>query len=77
MPLTPSQCRAARALIEMTQDELAEAAGMTVNSISSFETGERTPHKANQQKIREALEKAGVIFIDRTPDAGPGVCLKN
>ncbi len=76
MALTPSQCRAARALIDMKQEELAEASGIAVNTIRKFEGGETTPHQSNREKIREAFEKAGVIFIDRTPDAGPGVRLR-
>jgi hypothetical protein len=30
----------------------------------------------NIEKIRKTLEKAGVIFIDRNEDGGPGVRLK-
>jgi len=76
MAITPSQCRAARGLLAWSQDDLADAVDMSVNSISMFELGDRTPHESNRQKIREAFEKAGVIFIDRTPDAGPGVRLR-
>ncbi len=30
----------------------------------------------NIEKIQKTLEKAGVIFIDRNEDGGPGVRLK-
>ncbi len=76
MSLTPEQCRAARALLNWSQPDLAEAVDMTQKTITSFETGTRTPHPNNLAAIRAALEEAGVIFIDEDKTAGPGVRLR-
>lgn len=75
MPLLPSQCRAARALLNWTQADLAEKADIAINTVKFFEMGERVPQKANRQKMREVLEAAGVEIIERN-HAGPGARLK-
>src|SRR6516164_7304073 len=41
--MTPAQCRAARALIDMSQAELARAAVMPVSIIADFEAGVSEP----------------------------------
>ena len=52
MSLTPDQLRAARALLNISQDELARGAGVAVTSIRQFELGAT----ANlQQKTENAL----------------------
>ncbi len=67
--LTPEDVRAARALIQWSQAELAEAAGVGVSTIADFEKGSRTPITNNLGAIRRAFENAGVRF---TP-AGPTI----
>lgn len=71
------QCRAARDLLEWQQKDLAEAAGVTLPTISNFETGTRLPHPNNLAAIRAALEKAGVKFIDAGKSGGVGVRLND
>jgi transcriptional regulator with XRE-family HTH domain len=61
--------RAARALIQWSQAELAEAAGVGVSTIADFEKGSRTPIANNLGPVRRAFEGAGVRF---TP-AGPTI----
>ena len=39
MPLTPDQLRAARALLNISQDDLAKESGVAVTSIRQFELG--------------------------------------
>ncbi len=75
MPLLPSQCRAARALLNWTQADLAAKAGVAVNTVKFFEMGERTPQEANRKKMRDVLETAGVEFIERGK-GGPGARLR-
>lgn len=75
MILSPSQCRAARAMIEMTQAQLAEASSVSLRSIIHFEKGERTPVPNNLSAIKEALEAAGIEFIPEN-GSGPGLRLK-
>ncbi len=75
MPLTASQCRGARAMLDWTQMDLAEKSDVDVNTIRNFENGKHTPHDSNRRKIREALEKGGIEFIDRG-NGGPGARLR-
>ena len=73
--MTPAQCRAGRALIEMDQSVLARAAGVSRNVIINFEKGYRVPTQSNLAAIRRSLERAGVIFVDENEE-GPGVRLR-
>jgi predicted transcriptional regulator len=72
-PITPAQCRAARALVDMEQAELARRAVVSRNVIIDFEGGSRTPMANNLSAIRSALEAAGVEFTDGDE---PGVKLR-
>jgi transcriptional regulator with XRE-family HTH domain len=47
--------RAARESREMTQLEVAIAAGVSINSIRLWETGGVRPNSENERKLREAL----------------------
>jgi transcriptional regulator with XRE-family HTH domain len=73
--MTPAQCRAARAIIEMTQPELAQAAGFGLSSIVDFERDRRIVSRQAVERMREALESAGVEFIAEN-GGGPGVRLR-
>jgi len=64
MSFSPAQCRAARALIDMSQVQLAEAAGVSSRTILDFEAGKRQPIKATLAAIQRALETAGVEFTN-------------
>ena len=72
--ITPRQCRAARALLDITQPELAEAAGLGLSTIVDFEKSRRDVSRAAVVALQRALEKAGVRFIGKD-DGGPGVRL--
>ena len=72
-----AQARAARALIGWSQTKLAETAGVAVSTINEFETG--APNRiANEalDKMRAALEAAGVVFIPKNGGGGIGVRLR-
>jgi transcriptional regulator with XRE-family HTH domain len=73
--MNPSQCRAARALINLTQPRLAEAAGVGLSTIVDFEKQRRTVSIEAQAAIQRALEDAGVEFIPEN-GGGPGVRLR-
>ena len=73
--MTPAQCRAARALIGMTQPELATAAGLGLSTIVDFEKERRIVSTAAQIRMREALEEAGVEFMAEN-GGGAGVRLR-
>jgi transcriptional regulator with XRE-family HTH domain len=63
MTISPDQCRAARGLFAMSRQELANASGVSLRTITSFEdTTDRTPTAANLAAIRTALQRLGVVF---------------
>jgi transcriptional regulator with XRE-family HTH domain len=78
MLLTASQIRAARALLEWTQPQLAEASGLSLMSIRRMEgqSGPSQRSAGNVEAVRKALDDAGVMFLSADDTAGPGVRLK-
>jgi DNA-binding XRE family transcriptional regulator len=73
---TPDQLRAARALIGMSQADLALKVGMSTKTIKRAEGSGSPPASASAvAAIRATLEKAGVIFLDPNGD-GAGVRLR-
>lgn len=73
--MTPGQCRAARALLNLEQSEIADRAGIARATIIDFEKGQRVPRLATIEAIRTAFESAGVEFIAEN-GGGAGVRLK-
>lgn len=73
--ITPGQCRAARALLDITQPQLADLAGLGLSTIVDFEKSRRDISRDAAEAIQGALETAGVTFIGRS-GAGPGVRLR-
>ena len=60
----PGQCRAARALIGWSQDDLARESGVTKKSIADFERGAvAKPQPRTMRDLRAAFEGAGLEFI--------------
>ena len=72
--ISPEQGRAARALLDMTQPDLASKAGLGLSTIVDFERARRNVSAEAIQAIRLALETAGIEFIDEN-GGGPGVRL--
>lgn len=63
MLISPNQCRAARGLFAMSRQELANASGVSLRTISSFEdASDRLPTAANLAAIQTALQRLGVVF---------------
>ena len=73
--MTPAQCRAARALLNLSQDDLAKASAVAKATIAAFELGLRQPYARTMQAIIAALEAAGVVFLPENGN-GPGVALR-
>jgi transcriptional regulator with XRE-family HTH domain len=73
--LTVEQSRAARGLLNWSQNQLADAANIGRATIRRFEAGRRTPIPNNLAAIRRALEDAGVEFISAKGGKGVGVRL--
>jgi len=74
--VTPEQCRAARALLAWSQQQLASAARVAIVTVQQFEIGRSQPRRATLDVIRRAFEAAGVEFIDEN-GGGQGVRLRN
>ncbi len=62
--MTPEQCAAARALLGWDQSKLASQAGVTRQTISSFERGAHMLRQASSDGVEAALIAAGIEFID-------------
>ena len=73
--ITPSQCRAARGLLDWTQQELADAARIGVATVRLFEGDAAESRQATLAVLRQAFELAGVEFIAEN-GGGPGVRLR-
>ncbi len=77
-PLIAAQCRAARGLLNWSQDTLAEASKVGISTVGDFERERRTPCNHLLRDIRSALESAGIEFIAENGGGpeGPGVRLR-
>ena len=75
MEITPAQCRAARALLNWSQDQLETAAKVARKTIADFEREVRRTYARTLEALRAALEAAGVEFIPEN-GGGAGVRLR-
>ena len=73
--ITPEQCRAARALLRWSQQDLAEKSGVGIVTVHQLEAGTNQPRRATIDVVIRAFEAAGIEFIDEN-GGGPGVRLK-
>ena len=76
--LTGEQIRAARALLRWEQKDLAQASGVSEQTIIRLEKmiGQVSGQIGTVQAIKDALETGGVDFIPEN-GGGPGVRLRN
>lgn len=74
--MTPATCRAARALIGLSQAGFAGRVGVTPLSIRNYEAGKSDPAHSTWQRMKTVLERAGVVFIDEGDGMGPGARLR-
>ena len=65
----------ARAALNWTVRELAEATGLHRNTITNIEVGRYTGDQKSLERIKLVLKKAGVEFVDEN-GGGPGVRLR-
>lgn len=73
--VTPAQCRAARGLLDWSQQDLASQAEIGIVTVRQIEAGVGEPRRATLVVVRQAFERAGVEFIDEN-GGGPGVRLR-
>lgn len=74
--ISVEQIRGARAMLGMTQAELAKLAGMSVTGLNNLERRLSDPKASTLRSVQTALEEAGVEFIPES-GGGAGVRLRN
>jgi transcriptional regulator with XRE-family HTH domain len=78
--LSAAQIRAARGLLDWTQEDLAEKSKLSAQTIKRMEgaLGPGRSTDANVEAVRRALEAAGIVFLSpkENRDGGAGVRLK-
>ena len=70
--ISAEQCRAARGLLDWSQQDLADRAGVGIVTVRQVEAGVKKPRRATLDVIRRAFEQAGVDFLDEN-GGGAGV----
>lgn len=73
--MIPAQCRGARALLGLTQPQLAKSAGVGLSTVVDFEKERRQVSADTLNAIKCALEAAGIDFLAEN-GGGPGVRLR-
>lgn len=72
--ITSRQVRAARALLNWTQETLADKALVALTSLKRLESENGLPVREDtREQVRRALEAGGIVFI--ASDRGRGVLL--
>ncbi len=65
--ITIEQCRAARGLLNWTQQDLADASDLSKTAINNFEKGNSSIKMDSIQAVRQAFEQSDIEFL---PNAG-------
>lgn len=73
--ITGPQCRAGRALVEVTRTKLAVRSGVDEDAIEKFERKLQYLDPGMVEALQSALEALGAVFIDEN-GGGIGVRLK-
>lgn len=73
LPISPEQCRAARAMLSWSQDYLAKAASVSRSTVADFERGVRVPVPNNIAAMKSVFEQAGIEFLPEQGGKGAGV----
>jgi DNA-binding transcriptional regulator YiaG len=70
--ITPTECRTARMLLNLSPADLARSAGISVGALQIFETGYGPDKPAIALAVQRALEQVGVEFTSGGVRAEPG-----
>jgi len=71
-----SALKAGRALAALRQEELAAQAGVSRQMVMRVEKADRSVAASRLQRIRAALERAGVVVLPETDSRGPAVAIR-
>ena len=72
--ITARQSRAARALLGLTQETLADRARISLTALKRLESANGLDvYETTRDEVRRALEAAGIVFL--STDKGQGVLL--
>jgi transcriptional regulator with XRE-family HTH domain len=74
--MTPAHCRAARGLLNWSQQQLADRARVSRATVAHYETGTANVQPNNVLGMQRALEEAGIEFILQN-GGGPGIRLRH
>lgn len=69
MALFPEQCRAARGLLNWSQERLATAAGVSRSTIKDFECHRHALNRGSKELVLEAFMRSGVELMFDGVDA--------
>lgn len=64
--ITIEQIKAARAMLDWSQEQLAKSSGVSFPSIKNLERRSNKPRLETINAIRAALEDAGIVFLGET-----------
>lgn len=62
--MTPEQCRAARGWLDLSQDQLAKLANVSLSTVRDFEKRRRAPIANNLNAMALALQGKGIVFTE-------------
>ncbi|MCP1931043.1 helix-turn-helix domain-containing protein [Bradyrhizobium elkanii] len=71
--ITARQSRAARALLDWTQETLADRALVSLTALKRLESGQHAVYESTEDQVRRTLEASGIVFL--SSDQGEGVML--
>lgn len=69
--ITPLQVKLARTALGLSLRDLGDATGLAPNTITRIELGRGGVHAANLARLRDVLERRGILFLpaDETGEA--------
>jgi DNA-binding XRE family transcriptional regulator len=74
--MSPEQCRAARAWLDWSQDDLAQRARVSSSTIRDLEAGRRVPIPNNMLAIGRAFEEAGIVLTSDENGFATGIAMR-
>jgi transcriptional regulator with XRE-family HTH domain len=68
--ISPTQCKAARELLEWKQEYLSEVSNVGHATISKFERKISNPTFKTLNDLKKTFEEAGIIFLNSNDEVG-------